>query len=134
MANYNPDTSGLISLADRPNNERTMIQSAGGIASGRKRKEIKRISEIVYGIRQESEEDPIETAIKSLFFDLNSPITSTNDIIKGLNFIKEMEKTNQSASQQIVYKYVTPEEIKAIDEHIDSVIGDTNDEPDNEII
>lgn len=134
MANNNPDTSGLVSLADRPNNERTTIATKGGIASGKKRKEIKRISEIVYGIRQESEEDPIETAIKSLFFDLNNPITTTNDIIKGLNFIKEIEKTNQTTSQQIVYKYITPEEKKAIDEHIDSVIGDTNNEPDNEIM
>ncbi len=39
MANKNPDTSGLVSLADRPNNERTKIQSAGGIASGISRRE-----------------------------------------------------------------------------------------------
>ena len=35
MANYDPDTSGLISLADRSNNERTTIATQGGIASGK---------------------------------------------------------------------------------------------------
>ena len=134
MANHNPNTSGLISLADRTQNERTTIQSAGGIASGKKRREVKRIYEIIQGIRQESEEDPVETALKSLFFDLNSPHTSTNDIIKGLKFVQDSEpQNNKDLQREVVYKYVTQEEIKAIDEHINSVIGDINDNPDDEI-
>ena len=130
MANNNPDTSGLISLADRPNNERTMIQSAGGIASGKKRRKIKRIHEIIQGIRLESDEDPVEMALKSLFSDLNSQNTSTNDIIKCLKFIYDTEtQNNQDFQREVVYKYITPEEIKAVDEHINSIIGDINDEP-----
>ncbi len=39
MANSNPNMSGLVSLADRPSNERTKIQSSGGVASGISRRE-----------------------------------------------------------------------------------------------
>lgn len=90
MANYNPDTSGLISLADRSNNERTTIATQGGIASGKKRAELKRMSEIVTGLRQESEEDPVEKSIKFLFCDLTNPLTSIPDTVKGLKFVKEI--------------------------------------------
>ena len=89
MANYNPDTSGLVSLADRPDNERTTIATQGGIASGKKRAELKRMSEIVAGLRQESEEDPVAKSIKFLFYDLTNPLTSIPHTVKGLNFIIE---------------------------------------------
>ena len=133
MANNNPDTSGLVSLADRTNNERTMIAQQGGIASGKKRKEIKRLYEIIQSVRQESDKDPIERAINSLLFDLHNPNTSTNDIIKGLQFIKSLEpEQKQENQQQVIYKYVTKEEIKAVDEHINSIISNTNDEKEND--
>lgn len=90
MANYNPDTSGLVSLADRSSNERTTIATQGGIASGKKRAELKRMSEIVTGLRQESEEDPVEKSIKFLFCDLTNPLTSIPDTVKGLKFVKEI--------------------------------------------
>lgn len=128
MANHNPNTSGLISLADRPNNEKTTIQSHGGIASGKKRRELKRMCEIIRNIRQESDEDPVETAIKALFSELSEFGASTNDIIKGLIFIRNMETDDHSPAQQIVYKYITPEEQRAIEEHINAVIGDTSDD------
>ena len=128
MANHNPNTSGLVSLADRPVNERTTIQSQGGVASGKKRRELKRMVEIVQCIRQESDEDPVETAIKAFFTGLNKFGASTNDIVKGLSFIRELETGTPLPAQQIVYKYITPEERKEIDEHIKSVIGDTSDD------
>lgn len=131
MANKNPNTSGLMSLADRPNNERTTIAKQGGLASGQKRKEIKRMSDIILGFRKESEEDPVEKAIKFLFNDLTNPFTTITDTIKGLKFIKEICAEDSSDTPTVVYKYITPEEQKEINEHIDSVIGDTCDEPDN---
>ncbi len=47
MANRNPDTSGLVSLADRTNNERTKIQSLGGVASGITRREKRKMRQIL---------------------------------------------------------------------------------------
>ena len=47
MANFNPDTSGLISLADRPDNEKTTIQSKGGKASGVARREKNKMRQIL---------------------------------------------------------------------------------------
>jgi hypothetical protein len=90
MSNSNPNTSGLISLADRPDNERTTIATQGGVASGKKRKELKRMSEIIQGIRHESDVDPIEKSMQFLFHDLTDPFTSTQDVIKCLKFIKEL--------------------------------------------
>lgn len=46
MANYNPNTSGLVSLADRPNNDRTTIAEQGGVASGVARREKKLLREL----------------------------------------------------------------------------------------
>lgn len=91
MANYSPDTSGLISLADRPNNERTTIQSQGGISSGKKRREIKRISDIVQGIRKENEIDPIVVFIRTLFTKLIDSEIKVRDALQLLKFIKEIE-------------------------------------------
>lgn len=91
MANDNPNTSGLISLADRPNNERTTIAEQGGIASGKKRKEIKRLADIVYGIRKGCENDPVVDVVKSLFDSLQNTDTKTTDILRILNFIKDVE-------------------------------------------
>lgn len=47
MANRNPDTSGLMSLADRTNNERTKIQSMGGMASGIVRREKRKMRQLL---------------------------------------------------------------------------------------
>jgi len=47
LANRNPDTSGLVSLADRTNNERTKIQSLGGVASGITRREKRKMRQIL---------------------------------------------------------------------------------------
>ena len=47
MANCNPDTSGLVSLADRTNNERTKIQSLGGLASGVARRKKNKMRQIL---------------------------------------------------------------------------------------
>ena len=98
MANNNPDTSGLVSLADRDNNERTTIATQGGIASGKKRREIKRISDIVYGIRQEGEIDPVVGFVKSLFEILQDTNTKTSDLIKILQFMQSMESELKSNS------------------------------------
>ena len=126
MANYNPNTSGLVSLADRPDNERTKIQSQGGIASGKKRRELKRMSEIIQGIREGSEQDPVETVIKTLFSELNSFDASTSDIIKGLNFIRGMEINDDLHARKIIYKYITQKEQQEVEEHIKAVINDTS--------
>ena len=42
------------------------------------------------GLRQESEEDPVEKSIKFLFCDLTNPLTSIPDTVKGLKFVKEI--------------------------------------------
>ena len=47
MANNNPNTSGLVSLADRTNNERTTIAEQGGIASGFARREKKQMRQML---------------------------------------------------------------------------------------
>lgn len=47
LANRNPDTSGLVSLADRTNNERTKIQSLGGLASGVARRKKNKMRQIL---------------------------------------------------------------------------------------
>ena len=91
MANYNPNTSGLVSLADRPDNERTTIQSQGGVVSGQKRREIKRIADIVYGIRKANEYDPVVDAVKSLFGCLQDISTKPADILRILYFLKDIE-------------------------------------------
>ena len=82
MANFNPDTSGLVSLADRPNNERTMIQSQGGVASGQKRREIKRIAEIVNNIRADGEEDPVVRFVRHLMEQLSNENIKIADAVK----------------------------------------------------
>lgn len=41
------DTSGLVSLADRTNNERTNIQSLGGLASGVARRKKNKMRQIL---------------------------------------------------------------------------------------
>lgn len=110
MANNNPDTSGLVSLADRDNNERTTIATQGGIASGKKRKEIKRIADIVYGIRKECEQDPVINVVRSLFESLQDPNTKPAEILRILNFIKDVEPEfkpeppRSSISEFIAYK------------------------------
>lgn len=91
MANSNPDTSGLISLADRPNNERATIQHMGGVASGKKRREIKRVADIVQNIRKESEIDPIVAFVKLLFSKLTDGEFKIKDAIQLLSFIKQIE-------------------------------------------
>ena len=92
MANDHPNTSGLIPLNQRPDNERTMIQSAGGQASARKRREIRRIKNQISGLRSTyKDEDPATTAIINLFDKLTDPKTSINDTIKVLGFIQGSE-------------------------------------------
>ena len=91
MANYNPNTSGLVSLADRPDNERTTIQTMGGVASGQKRREIKRIAEIVNNIRADGEEDPVVRFIRHLMEQLSNENIKIADAIKILAFLVTIE-------------------------------------------
>ena len=93
MANFNPDTSGLVSLADRPNNERTTIQSQGGVASGQKRREIKRIAEIVNNIRADGEEDPVVRFVRHLMEQLSNKNIKIADAVKILAFLATLEPT-----------------------------------------
>ena len=93
MANFNPDTSGLVSLADRPNNERTTIQSQGGVASGQKRREIKRIAEIINNIRADGEEDPVVRFVRNLMEQMSNDNIKIPDAIKILAFLVTIEPT-----------------------------------------
>jgi hypothetical protein len=81
--------------------------------------------EIIQGFRLKTEKDPVEKAIKSLLNNLTDPLTPINDIVKGLKFINEMERSDNSGTPMVIYKYITPEELKELDEHIDCVIGNT---------
>ena len=91
MANHNPNTSGLISLGDRYNNERTTIAEQGGIASGKKRREVKRIADIIYGIRKEYDIDPVVEAVKLFFANLQDKNAKLTDVLKALDFLKGFE-------------------------------------------
>lgn len=95
MANNSPNTTGLIPLNNRPRNECAKIQSAGGIACAKKRKELKKIAEIIYTIRQESGElDPAETAVITMFSKLKDPNITVKDLICILQYIQMSEKSS----------------------------------------
>ena len=100
MANYNPDTSGLVSLASRPNNERTTIQSQGGIASGKKRRELKRIADIVQLVRKESDVDPVIACVQGLFAKLTDNDLKIKDTLQLLSFIKAIEPEYKPEKKQ----------------------------------
>ena len=100
MANYNPDTSGLVSLASRPNNERTTIQSQGGIASGKKRRELKRIADIVQLVRKESDVDPVIACVQGLFAKLTDNDLKIKDTLQLLSFIKAIEPEFKPVKKQ----------------------------------
>ena len=100
MANYNPDTSGLVSLASRPNNERTTIQSQGGIASGKKRRELKRIADIVQLVRKESDVDPVIACVQGLFAKLTDNDLKIKDTLQLLSFIKAIEPDFKPVKKQ----------------------------------
>lgn len=112
MANYNPNTSGLVSLADRPNNERTTIQSQGGVASGQKRREIKRIAEIVNNIRADSEEDPVVSFVRHLMEQLSNEDIKIADAIKILAFLVTIEPTVAEQRPQLESRIEVIQELR----------------------
>ena len=112
MANYNPNTSGLVSLADRPNNERTTIQSQGGVASGQKRREIKRIADIVNNIRADSEEDPVVSFVRHLMEQLSNENIKIADAVKILAFLATLEPTVAEQRPQLESRIEVIQELR----------------------
>ncbi len=87
MANPNPDTSGLKPFNTIPNSESAVIQSAGGIASAQKRRELKTIKHIIQDLRMEATTDPVALAIMNIFEKLQNEKTTIAEIIKSIEFI-----------------------------------------------
>ena len=126
LANYNPNTSGLVSLADRPNNERTTIQSQGGVASGQKRREIKRIAEIVNNIRADGEEDPVVRFIRHLMEQLSNENIKIGNAVKILAFLVTLEPTIAEQRPPLESR------IEVIQELRRRLYGDDNEKPESQ--
>ena len=73
MSNPNPNTSGLKPFNQRSEAENREIRSAGGQARAEKARKLKSMREIINGLRETSDKDPLEAAISSLYFDMNNP-------------------------------------------------------------
>lgn len=152
MPNYKPNMEGLTSFADMPKSVSSAIQSKGGINSGASRRKAKTIRQILqeWGdsepptvMRTELEKWGIDcdgkTAIEALFAYMGLKALAKNTNMNDISKFAEMyaKYTDQEPAKKLELagevsskvKYIDPEEYKAVQEHIDKVVGDTNDEP-----
>lgn len=100
MANPSPDTSGLKPFNTMSDSERTAIQSAGGTASAKKRRELKTMREIIQDLRQAANEDPLIDSLKVL---LNQSLYFTSnpkDVIKTIALIHKILGEDRKDKQE----------------------------------
>lgn len=82
MANDNPNIAGLRPFNQMSYSESTEIQSQGGKASAEKRRTVRKIKDILKGVRAEYEVDPVEQLIVSMFQQILSPTSTLNEKLK----------------------------------------------------
>lgn len=100
MANDNPNMTGLRSFNRMSRSESTEIQSRGGKASASKRRELKRIADIVQLVRKESDVDPVVACVQGLFAKLTDNDLKIKDTLQLLSFIKAIEPEYKPEKKQ----------------------------------
>lgn len=100
MSNPNPDTSGLKPFNKMSDSERTAIQSAGGTASAKKRRELKTMREIIQDLRQTAKEDPLVDSLKILLSQSLRITTEPKDIIRTIALIHKILDEDGKGKQE----------------------------------
>ena len=101
MARYNTNTPGLIPVNQMSYSDSTVIQCAGGTASAEKRRTVRKIRDIIDGVRQSYDVDPVEQAICDFFVLLvsNDKLT-VSERIKALEFIRNATDERLNAQRE----------------------------------
>lgn len=147
-------SENLIPLPQRTKEEQRDIATAGGVASGKTRRKQKTLREMFetfgeskpnkvvvaqfekLGIPVDDDDTMLTCMFKWVGIKSVSKGTQMKDLLKffevfgkytGQEPAKELNITGDVGTQ---IKYVDPDQYKAVQDHIDSVVGDTNDEPD----
>lgn len=152
MARFTKDTP--TSLKNRTKEEQRRIATMGGIESGKVRAREKTLKEIFSALGKTEANQVIKSQLKQLGYDVDG-LTMIDAIVKVasaktfnknaplkdiLNFVEVFAKfTGQEPAKKLELdgditskvKYIEPHEYKAVQDHINDVIGDTNDEPDD---
>lgn len=133
MANNN----NLVSFRDMPAERQREIQQMGVEASRQKQKRLKSAAEILrYYMSQPNIDHPELTNLEVMELHLaNAAIRKNikgNPNLKAIDMVHAMlgeKKDEQQRTAEQIIKYVSDAEYKQVNDHIDSVVGDTNDEP-----
>lgn len=131
------NNENLISFKDMPAERQREIQAMGVEASRQKQKRLKSAAEILrFYMSQKNIDHPDMTNLEVMELHLaNAAIRKNikgNPNLKAIDMVHAMlgeKKDEQNRTAEQIIKYVTEAECREIDNHIDSVIGDTNDEP-----
>lgn len=137
MANPHPNTSGLITLADRPRKESAKIQSMGGHAAKKANDERKTFRETMEMCLQELVERKGEdgSVLGKITAQQAICLKQIAKAIKGdtpaakycaeVSTPKQIEITGKDgAPLETKVKYITPESIEEIKKHIKDVVND----------
>ena len=131
------NNENLVSFRDMPAERQRQIQQMGVEASRQKQKRLKSAAEILrYYMNQPNIDHPDMTNLEVMELHLaNAAIRKNikgNPNLKAIDMVHAMlgeKKDEQQRTAEQIIKYVSDAEYKQVNDHIDSVVGDTNDEP-----
>lgn len=150
MPKFTRDTP--TALQNRTKEERTELARKAGIESGKTRAREKTLKEIFSALGKTEANNVIKSQLKQLGYDVDG-LTMIDAIVKVasaktfnknaplkdiLNFVEVFAKfTGQEPAKKLEVdgditskvKYIEPDEYKAVQDHINNVIGDTDDDP-----
>lgn len=128
----------LISMSDRTPEEQRAITTAGGIASGVSRRRLKSAAEILrYYMNLKNIDHPDMTNLEVM--ELHLANAAVREVQKGRPNLKAIDmvhamlgekKEEQQRSAEQIIRFVTETEAKEVNDHIDAMVGDTNDSSD----
>lgn len=99
MANSNPNTTGLRPFNQMSHSESAEIHSKGGLASAEKRRQARKIRDIINAVRADYDVDPVEQLVISVFQRALDPTTSLADMLKVMETVRNA--TGETAESKI---------------------------------
>lgn len=128
----------LIDFAHRSKDEHRAIATKGGVASGRARRKQRELKEILrYYMELPNIQHPDMTNAEVMELHLANAAVMAHDgkvNLKAIDMVHTLlgekpQNNEQGNFAEQVIRYVSEAEYKEVNNHIDSIIGDTNDEP-----
>lgn len=131
------NNENLVPFGELSADRQREIRSAGGKASVEKKKRLKTAAEILrYYMNMKNIDHPDLTNLEVMELHLANAAVRTNQFgnpnLKAIDMVHAMlgeKKDEQQRTAEQIIRYVSEAEYKEVNSHIDSVVGDTNDEP-----